>query len=304
MAHRGEGIDEPRFIAGSECDAAAGQVKWVIKKSLWISLMYAGMLISFALYFTFENFLIFVFSSALVLCFGHSLGMHRRLIHGSYDCPKLLEYVWVYMGSLVGLGGPFAMIYTHDIRDWAQRKPHCHDYFSHKQSFFKDAWWQMHCDVTLERPPEFALEQHLRNDRFYRFIEKTWMWQQAPWALLLFMFGGWAWVLWGVCTRVAVCVTGHWLIGYFAHSKGHRDWHVEGAGVQGYNIKFAGLITFGECWHNNHHAFPGSAKLGLNSSQVDPGWWVLRFFNVLGLVWNLQTPEFLAERKELRKLRT
>jgi len=277
MLNRGKGVDEPRFMDGPEYDAVAGEVSWNIKKSLWISLMYIGMLAAFAFYFTLQHFLVFVLSSALVLCFGHSLGMHRRLIHGSYDCPKWLEYLWVYMGSLVGLGGPFTMIYTHDIRDWAQRKAHCHDYFAHRQGFFRDAWWQMHCEVALERAPQFAIESHLKNDRFYQFIEKTWMWQQVPWAILLFMCGGWAWVLWGICTRVAVCVTGHWLIGYFAHRTGHRDWHVEGAGVQGYNIKFAGLITFGECWHNNHHAFPGSAKLGLKRGQLDPGWWVLCF---------------------------
>ena len=97
-------------------------------------------------------------------------------------------------------------------------------------------------------------------------------------------------------------MTGHWFIGYFAHRSGHRDWYVEGAGVQGYNIKCAGLITFGECWHNNHHAYPGSARLGLNADQVDPGWWVLCFFKRLGLVWGLQTPELLPQRKTIHRL--
>ena len=303
MAHNGKGGDEPRFLKGFYCDSTAGTVQWDFKKSLWISSMYLGMILAFSLYFTLENFLLFIFLSALVLCFGHSLGMHRRLIHKSYDCPKWMEYIFVYLGSLVGLGGPFTMVYTHDIRDWAQRRTHCHDYFAHRRSFLKDAWWQMHCEVSLERPPRFVLEDEVRNDRFYRFIELTWMWQQAPWALLLFAFGGWAWVLWGICTRVAVCVTGHWFIGYFAHRRGHRDWYVEGAGVQGYNIKCAGLITFGECWHNNHPAFPGSANLGLYKGQVDPGWWVLRLLETLGLVWNIQTPETLAHRNELRRLR-
>lgn len=302
MARKGKSVDEPRFVDGNACNASVGRVGWSAKKSLWVSLMYLGALLGCVYYLSIVNVLVFIVSSAVVLCFGHSLGMHRRLIHGSYECPKWLEYTWVYLGSLVGLGGPFTMIYTHDIRDWAQRRPHCHDYFAHRQRFFKDAWWQMHCDVQLDKPPEFVLEPSLREDRFYRFIEATWMWQQIPWAVLFFFIGGWAWVCWGICARVAVCVTGHWFIGYFAHRQGERDWHVEGAGVQGYNIKFAGLISFGECWHNNHHAFPGSAKLGLKIGQTDPGWWVLKFFEALGLVWGLQTPELLAERRELRSL--
>ena len=65
------------------------------------------------------------------------------------------------------------------------------------------------------------------------------------------------WLVWGIALRVAACVTGHWLVGYFAHNRGPRSWHVEGAGVQGYNVPYCGLITMGEAWHNNHHALPG-----------------------------------------------
>lgn len=115
----------------------------------------------------------------------------------------------------------------------------------------------------------------------------------------LYLIGGVEWVIWGTCLRVAISVTGHWLIGYFAHNSGHRSWHVNGAGVQGYNIKFCGLITMGECWHNNHHAFPGSAKLGLEKGQSDPGWWVLIILSKIGLVKNLKLVADLEERQEL-----
>ena len=49
------------------------------------------------------------------------------------------------------------------------------------------------------------------------------------------------------------------------------------------------LLTMGEAWHNNHHAFPGSARLGLRTSQFDPGWWALIALRTLGLAWNLTT---------------
>ena len=302
MAKSDNGIDKPRFLEADITDASQGQVYWSVKKSLWITIMYIGAITGIAFYTSLENILSFLFTTALVLCFGHSLGMHRRLIHNSFECPQWLEHIMVYLGTLVGLGGPMTMIYTHDIRDWAQRKPHCHDYFAHRQAFFKDAWWQMHCDVKLAHPPLLDIEERVKNNHFYQFIERTTMIQQLPWAILFYALGGWGFVLWGICARVAICVTGHWLIGYFAHRNGHQDWHVEGAGVQGYNIKFSGLITFGECWHNNHHAFPGSAKIGINKGQSDPGWWVLKLFEYLGLAWALQTPETLAYRKELRKV--
>ena len=96
--------------------------------------------------------------------------------------------------------------------------------------------------------------------------------------------------------RVAVSVTGHWLVGYFAHNRGPRSWHIEGAGVQGYNVPYCGLVTMGEAWHNNHHAFPGSARLGLATARADPGWWVLLALARLGLVWGLKTPDVLPHR--------
>ena len=301
MVRSASGVDIPRCIDTHISSPVQGVVKWNAKKSIWISSMYVGALIGVVFFFTWQAFILFIISTSIVLCFGHSLGMHRKLIHASYNCPKWLEYIFVYLGSLVGLGGPFTMIYTHDMRDWAQRKSNCHDYFAHRNSLLKDAWWQMHCDVELAHPPNVALESSISHDRIYRFLESTWMQQQLPWAIIFFMIGGWSWVFWGVCARVAVSVSGHWLIGYFAHRQGEMDWHVEDAGVQGYNIKCAGLITFGECWHNNHHAFPGSAKIGLEKGQVDPGWWVLKALAFVGLVSNIQTPETLVKRANVRR---
>ncbi len=302
MARDNTGVDTPRFLEEDSTDAVTGTVTWSAKKSLWISSMYLGTFIAIAYYATPTHIAAFLLTTATVLCLGHSLGMHRRLIHDSYDCPKWLEYNFVYLGSLVGLGGPITMIHTHDIRDWAQRKSQCHDYFAHRQSFLKDAWWQMHCDIKLEHPPTMILEEDIQNDRFYQLLERTTLLQQLPWAVLFYWLGGWGLVLWCICARIAISVTGHWLIGYFAHRQGHRDWHVEGAGVQGYNVKFAGLITFGECWHNNHHAFPGSAKIGLNEGQADPGWWVLKGLERINLAWNLRTPEQIPYRQALKAM--
>ncbi|WP_373350709.1 acyl-CoA desaturase [Acinetobacter bereziniae] len=288
----------PTIYENSKTNALEGKVIWSPLKSIWVIVMYLFGIYGVLFLSSIENFLVFLISSAITLCLGHSLGMHRRLIHQSYECPKWLEYLFVYFGVIVGLAGPFGMVRTHDTRDWAQRQPECHPYFSHQGSFLKDGFWQIHCDIVLKHPPVFK-EEPILDTQFYRFMEKTWMLQQLPLALILYLIGGVEWVIWGTCLRVAISVTGHWLIGYFAHNSGHRSWHVNGAGVQGYNIKFCGLITMGECWHNNHHAFPGSAKLGLEKGQSDPGWWVLIILSKIGLVKNLKLVTDLKERQEL-----
>jgi len=98
---------------------------------------------------------------------------------------------------------------------------------------------------------------------------------------------------------VSTSAFGHWLIGYFAHNNGHRSWHLNQVAVQGYNVNGMGWVSFGECWHNNHHAFPSSAKLGLYKNQTDPGWLVLKALDSIGLVWDLKTPEHLEYRENL-----
>jgi stearoyl-CoA desaturase (delta-9 desaturase) len=191
------------------------------------------------------------------------------------------------------------MIRQHDIRDWAQRKASCHPYLAHHSPILRDCFWQLHCELCLAHPPQLVLERRVADDQFYRFIDRTWRLQQLPWAALFFALGGMPWVVWGIAVRVAASLTGHWLVGYFAHNRGPRSWHINGAGVQGYNVPGCGLITMGEAWHNNHHAFPGSARLGIKEGEWDPGWWVLMALNHVGLVWGVKTPDHLPHRPNL-----
>jgi fatty-acid desaturase len=291
-----------RIIASESSDPTSGQIIWSPLKSIWIGSMTLVWAIFGPLYFTWAAFLVFLAGCAITLCAGHSVGMHRRLIHNSFECPKWLEYLCVYLGVLVGMAGPIGMIRLHDMRDWAQRQPDCHDFFAHRGGFWLDGWHQLHCEVELRNGPVFRLEPRLAKDRVYALLEGTWMIQQLPWAIAFFALGGLPWLVWGICGRVAVCVTGHWLVGHFAHREGGQTWIVEGACVQGYDVRIAGLISMGESWHNNHHAFPGSAKLGLEPGQADLGWILILAFERLGLAWNIVLPKHLPHRAALRRV--
>lgn len=291
-----------RIVTHKTSNATIGRVVMSPTKVCWMSAMLSIAVIGGWYTFSLTTFTVFVVTTSLSLCLGHSLGMHRRLIHKSYQCPLWLEYFFVHLGVIVGLAGPIGMIKTHDMRDWAQRQKHCHDYFGHQQPMWKDFFWQIFYDIRLKHPPTFNIEPSVQNDSVYRWMEKAWMLQQLPLALLLFWMGGLTWVVWGVCVRVSVSVIGHWLIGYYAHNHGERHWHVNQAHVQGHNVPFAALLTMGESYHNNHHAFPGSANLALEKGQVDVGWWVLKMLAKIGLVWNLVLPKDLPFRNELSRL--
>lgn len=276
-----------------------GAVRFAPIQASWFAGMATAAIIGGAVTFSWGALLLFVASTGTVLLLGHSLGSHRKLIHNSFTCPKWLEYVLVYLGVLVGLAGPLGLLRQHELRDYAQRRADCHDYLRHGSGFWRDAWWQLFCALQLHQEPQIHIEAHVANDRFYRFLERTWMLQQLPWALLFFAWGGWGFVFWGVCARVTAGVLGHWLIGYFAHNHGAMHFRVDGAAVQGKNIRLTSLLTMGECWHNNHHAFPGSARLGLAPGEWDPGWWTLLALEYVGLVSHLRLPRHLAHRPEL-----
>jgi stearoyl-CoA desaturase (delta-9 desaturase) len=251
---------------------------------------------------TWDAAIVFAVLTYSTLLLGHSVGMHRFLIHRTYECPPWLAHALVYLGVLVGMAGPYGVLRIHDIRDWAQRLPDCHDFFSHRRPLAVDAFWQLHCRFEFERPPAVVVEPELLSDPWLRWMERTWMLQQLPLALLLYAWGGWPWVVWGVCCRVSTSVIGHWVVTYFCHNPGPGDWRVLGAGVQAANLNGCGLITMGECWHNNHHAFPESARMGIAPGEADPGYWVLERLRGLGLVWNIGVPRGAAERDDLQHI--
>jgi stearoyl-CoA desaturase (delta-9 desaturase) len=289
-------------VQGEGADASAGRVVWAPAKSLWNSAMLLGALVGGPLTAGVDAVALFAVLTYATLLLGHSVGMHRLLIHRTYECPAWLGRALVYLGVLVGMAGPYGVLRIHDLRDWAQRLPSCHDFFSHRRSLLVDAFWQLHCRFDFDRPPRFVLEADLRADRWLLWMERTWMLQQAPLAILLYFLGGLPWVVWGICCRVSVSVAGHWIVTYLCHNPGPGRWHVVGAGVQAANLTGVGAITMGECWHNNHHAFPESARMGLEPGQFDPGYSVIAALNALGLAWNVGQPRQERECEDLEEI--
>jgi len=288
-----------RVISIGKSNPLRGVVYWNPIKSIWISGMAIVAIVGGALTFSLDALLVFVVLSAITICGGHSVGMHRLLIHRSFNTHIRVEHFLVYLGVLVGMAGPHGMIKLHDFRDWGQRQKQCHPFFAHTAGFWKDAWWQLHCSIKLDHEPEFVIEENVRNDRFYKMVEATWMWQQLPLAIILFVLGGLPWVIWGIAVRVSVSLIGHWLVGYYTHQPKEQLLHVENTAVQGYNLPKLGIITFGEAYHENHHAFPSSANLGIMKGQVDLGWWLIRLLAGVGLAEEINEPNNLDPRKGL-----
>ncbi len=292
----------PRMLAGPQTSASDGRVEWAPAKSLWTGGMMAAAVLLGPVFVTPGAVALFAVTTVVTLCAGHSVGMHRLLVHRSFSARLWVEYALVYLGTLVGMAGPVGMVRLHDMRDWAQRQPACHDLHANRLPLVRDAVLQMHARLVLAHPPRFVVETRITADKVFRWLEATWMLQQLPWAALFYAAGGLPWLVWGIPVRVAVSLAGHWLMVHLTHRDGPQGWVVDGESVQGHDLPAAAWLTFGEAWHSTHHAWPDSARLGTEPGQADPGWWLLRGLERLGLVWDLKQPAVLHARPGVRRL--
>ena len=166
-------LDRHRVSAINLDSVRVGKVQYAPIKSAWFLGMFIGAIVGGVVNFTWSSFAAFLLATAVVLLFGHSLGSHRKLVHDSYQCPKWLEYSLVYLGVQVGLAGPIGLLRQHELRDYAQRLPTCHEYLRHGRSAWVDAWWQLNCDLQLANPPVIHIEARVAQNRFFQFLERT-----------------------------------------------------------------------------------------------------------------------------------
>lgn len=287
-------------ISGDGADPCTGQIRLDPAKLLWNGVMLLGA-IAAPFFVTLPAILLCLVTTYVTLLLGHSVGMHRMMIHRNVDAISAVERGLILLGTWVGIGGPAQIIAVHDLRDWAQRHPNCHDYFTHRRSYWRDLSWQLFYRFNFDAPPTVTLEARYANDRFYQHLSRYWRWHQVGLAALLFLIGGVPFVLWGVCLRVAISTVGHWSVTYLCHNPGPGRYDVAEAGVQASDLSgpLLGFLTHGECWHSNHHAFPESARIGLYKGQIDPAARVIEWLAGIGWVTRIGTARPDNQREDL-----
>ena len=208
---------------------------------------------------------------------GITLGFHRLVTHRSFQTPKWLEYFLVFCGSLACQGGPIEWIGLH-------RHHHAHsdqevDHHNSGRGF----WWShmgwMFYDVPAKQEiPRFTRD--IIDDPVYQFLEKYFLVVQAALGVVLYLIGGWPFVVWGIFVRLVVVYHCTWFVNSATHKFGYRTYD---AGDASTNCWWVALVTYGEGWHNNHHAFQYSARHGLKWWEIDMTWMTIRFLQLLGL---------------------
>ncbi|MEM9484494.1 MAG: acyl-CoA desaturase [Cyanobacteria bacterium P01_F01_bin.116] len=218
-------------------------------------------------------------------CLGITLGWHRLVAHRSFKTPKWLEYFFVFCGSLACQHGPIEWIGLH-------RHHHAHsDQPVDHHSSTKGFWWSHMGWIFYEVPADGdvpRLTKDIANDPFYLFCENYFLLMQIGLGFLLYALGGWSFVLWGIFVRLVAVYHCTWFVNSATHKFGYQTYD---AGDYSTNCWWVALVTYGEGWHNNHHAFQFSARHGLKWWEIDVTWMTINLLSKIGLATRVKLPK-------------
>jgi stearoyl-CoA desaturase (delta-9 desaturase) len=127
---------------------------------------------------------------------------------------------------------------------------------------------------------------------FYRVLNSYHWVPLVALAVLLGAIGGLPYVLWGICVRVVTGLHSTWLVNSAPHLWGKRRFHTRD---DSRNNWWVALLTFGEGWHNNHHAHPTSARHGLAWYEFDPSWLLIRALEFAGIAKSVRVASISSE---------
>ncbi|MGH8000911.1 MAG: acyl-CoA desaturase [Brasilonema sp.] len=260
----------------------------------WLHItFFAGLHIGvlFALFpsnFSWKAFGVFLFLYWVTGGLGITLGFHRLITHRSFQAPKWLEYFLAFCGTLTCQGGPIdwvGMHRMHHLHSDQELDPHD----SNKGFWWSHMAWMFYHSPAFADVPRFTKD--IGDDPFYQFLQKNMILIQVALGMVLLLLGGWSFVVWGVFVRLIFVWHCTWFVNSATHKFGYRTYDV---GDRSTNCWWVALLTYGEGWHNNHHAFQYSARHGLKWWEFDLTWMTIKLLQVLGLATNVK----LADQKQ------
>ena len=255
----------------------ADQINWVT--AFFMAVFHIGAVVAL-FFFSWKLLLLLIVTNWVSGSLGIGMGYHRLLTHRGYKSPKWVEYFLTLCGTLALEGGPIFWVATHRIHHQLTDVP------GDPHSPIDGKWWShmgwilsgrsMHHDTTtLARyVPDLA------KDRFHVWITKYHYIPLTVLGLILLAIGGWKWVLWGIFLRVVVGLHSTWAVNSATHMWGSRRFATKDLSTNNWLVA---MFTFGEGWHNNHHAHPTSARHGLRWYELDINWYGIWMLKTLGL---------------------
>jgi stearoyl-CoA desaturase (delta-9 desaturase) len=255
---------------------------------------------------------VIVFLIMYVICAaGVTVGFHRHLTHRSFKAKKPVRFALAAMGSIAIEGPVISWVADHrkhhafSDQEGDPHSPHV----GHGGGWLGALRGLFHAHmgwlfIHTQRGKRERYAPDLLKDPAIRFVDRTFLWWAVGGLVLAFLLG---WLiggtltaaltglLWGGAVRMLVVHHVTYSINSLCHFFGRRSYDTDD---ESRNLAWLAPITFGESWHNNHHAFPTSARHGLRRWQFDPSWLVIRALEATGLVWDVV---LVDEHKQARK---
>jgi stearoyl-CoA desaturase (delta-9 desaturase) len=216
---------------------------------------------------------------------GVTLGLHRLVAHRSFEAPRWVERGLVLMGALACQSGPIEWVGLHRHHHLFSDQPNDH-HDAGRGLWWAHSEWMLHEIPALREIHRFTGD--LQRDPLYRWLDRWFLLLQLPLGAALYWIGettgvhggGLGLVLWGIPLRLVIVYHVTWLVNSATHAFGYRNFDSPDLSR---NCWWVAILSFGEGWHNNHHAHPASARHGLRWIEFDITWLHIRLLQALGL---------------------
>jgi fatty-acid desaturase len=242
--------------------------------------------------FSWMNLLAFGVTFWLAGSLGIGVGFHRLMTHRGFKTPRWLERTLAVLGMLALQGSPIAWVTTHRIHhkftetDKDPHSPRNGTLWAHMGWIFVGTS-QWHSQATIKR-----YVPDLLKDKFIVRVSSLYWMVAVVAGVILFALGGWTMVLWGIFLRTTINWHTTWLVNSATHMWGSRRFDVADDST---NNAIIALLTFGEGWHNNHHAHPTAARHGLTWYEIDFNWMAIKVMEKCGWISNIRLIDLAKE---------
>ncbi len=262
--------------------------------TLGIGFLHAGCLLA-PFYFSWSGLAVAIFLWWACGGLGICLCYHRLLTHRSFRTPRIVEYFLTVLGTMNWQGSPIRWVGQHRIH-------HKHSDGDGDPHSPEHGFNWSHILWCLTRDPEDRnardAARDLQRDRFIRSLDRYHYLPQIMLGVVLYFIGtftvgaGLSWVIWGCFVRSVLVYHATWFVNSAGHTWGYRNFDLED---NSRNSWWVALLSFGEGWHNNHHASQRTARHGLRWYEFDMTYLTIRLMGLVGLARDIVPPKGRAQ---------